>query len=69
MTDAPPPEGPDPSRLEQLDEHIAEVRGHLEGESRTDEERRLVPGGDEPRFIDRGDVATDAVDDTIAPPG
>lgn len=25
--------------------------------------------GDEPRFIDRGDVGEEVVDDTIAPPG
>lgn len=69
MTDAPPPEGPDPSRLEQLDEHIAEVRDRLEGEERTEEERRLIPDGDERRFVDRGTVDTADVDDTIAPPG
>ena len=53
------PGSPDPARLEQLDEHIDEVRQDLE---------EMTEKTDEPPFIEKGSES-DKVDDTIAPPG
>ena len=47
-------------RLDQLQDRIDETRDDLEEMTGTD---------DEPRFIDKGELSDEAVDDTIAPPG
>ncbi len=47
-------------RLDELQERIDEGREDLADLSGTD---------DEPRFIDRGELSDEAVDDTIVPPG
>ncbi len=57
MTD---PTNADDNRLDALQEDIDQQRAELA----QDEGR-----GDEPRFIDRGEVGDEVVDDTIAPPG
>ena len=47
----------DGSRLDRLGERIDEAREDLPEED------------DEPKFIDRGTIGDEVVDDTIAPPG
>ena len=50
----------DKDRLDDLQDRIDETREDLADMTGTD---------DEPRFIDRGEMSDEAVDDTIAPPG
>ena len=49
----------DKDRLDDLQDRIDETREDLAEMTGTD---------DEPRFIDRGELSDEAVDDTIAPP-
>ncbi len=51
--------GPDPERLEKLEDDIEQARAHAEQEA----------GPEEPRFKQRGEASDEAVDDTIVPPG
>ena len=46
-----------PDRLDEVDEAIDRARERVERDE------------DKPRFIDRGTVETDKIDNTIAPPG
>ena len=49
----------DKDRLDDLQDRIDDTREDLADMTGTD---------DEPRFIDRGELSDEAVDDTIAPP-
>ena len=55
--------GPDPERLEKLENDIEQARADLE---ETDTSDGVV---DEPRFKQRGELSDEVVDDVIAPPG
>ena len=55
--------GPDPERLEKLENDIEQARAHAEEADTTDGVT------DEPRFKQRGELSDEAVDDVIAPPG
>ena len=50
----------DKDRLDDLQDRIDDTREDVAEMTGTD---------DEPRFIDRGELSDEAVDDTIAPPG